>query len=165
MNDGQIDEMIIVEHKDEMLILRSYLVDRRNQQRSNRRRLRSCQRLDQRDAAVVDGAVYRQSYIAPEVDWIVVAFVERQPRQRYISTLAQHTGCLQHCRRFAETRRGTDERQWYIGEMTQLCKNTLAQNKMASIGGQGNPGNEQRFAHETPLERPSLLIVLYRNSA
>jgi hypothetical protein len=90
-------------------------------------------------------------------------FVERQPRQRRISTLPQHAGRLQHRCSFAKTRRGAEKRQWYIDEIAQLCKNAPAWNEMAAIGGRGNPGNEQRFAHETPTVS-IFLVVLYRNS-
>lgn len=109
------------------------------------------------------------------VVYFVEGWTEAQPHQyhQYRSLSLRSACCLTHncdksepqiakagqhsvkCRRFAETRRGADKRQWYIGEITQLCKNTLAWNEMASIGGWGNPGNEQRFAHETPLEHPS----------
>jgi carbamoylphosphate synthase large subunit len=163
VNGRQIDEMVIVQHKDEMLFLRSYLVDRRNKQRSNRRRLRSCQRLDHCGAAGVDGTVHCQRYIAPEVDRVVVVFVECQPRQRRRSALMQRAGRLQHRCCFAKTCRGADKRQWYIDEITQLCKDASTWNEMAAIGGWGNPGNEQRFAHETPIAS-IFLVVLYRNS-
>src|SRR6266700_7000330 len=94
MNDRRYNNVVIIQHQDDLMGKKRYIVQQGNQHGFNCGRLGSMQQSKSSSAQIRLELPERRNTVAPEAHEIIIAFIQRQPgdRERILSNpLAQYS--------------------------------------------------------------------------